>query len=58
VGISQGHKPGAATIIGHQALKAAVPDGYTIGYSSTNSQRVFNGRLVRIQVRSPWPRQL
>ena len=29
------NKPGAATIIGHQALKAATPDGYTIGYSST-----------------------
>src|SRR5687767_9505135 len=29
------NKPGAATIIGHQALKAAAPDGYTIGYSST-----------------------
>ena len=29
------NKPGAATIIGHQYLKAAAPDGYTIGYSST-----------------------
>lgn len=29
------NKPGAATIIGHQLLKAATPDGYTIGYSST-----------------------
>jgi tripartite-type tricarboxylate transporter receptor subunit TctC len=29
------NKPGAATIIGHQAVKAATPDGYTIGYSST-----------------------
>ena len=29
------NKPGAATIIGHQYLKAAPPDGYTIGYSST-----------------------
>jgi tripartite-type tricarboxylate transporter receptor subunit TctC len=29
------NKPGAAAIIGHQALKAAAPDGYTIGYSST-----------------------
>lgn len=29
------NKPGASTIIGHQYLKAAVPDGYTIGYSST-----------------------
>ena len=29
------NKPGAATIIGHQYLKAATPDGYTIGYSST-----------------------
>jgi tripartite-type tricarboxylate transporter receptor subunit TctC len=29
------NKPGASTIIGHQYLKAATPDGYTIGYSST-----------------------
>jgi tripartite-type tricarboxylate transporter receptor subunit TctC len=29
------NKPGAAAIIGHQVLKAAAPDGYTIGYSST-----------------------
>ena len=29
------NKPGAATIIAHQALKAAPPDGYTIAYSST-----------------------
>jgi tripartite-type tricarboxylate transporter receptor subunit TctC len=29
------NKPGAATIIGHQYLKGAAPDGYTIGYSST-----------------------
>jgi tripartite-type tricarboxylate transporter receptor subunit TctC len=29
------NKPGAATIIGHQYLKAATPDGYTIGFSST-----------------------
>lgn len=29
------NKPGAATIIGHQYLKAAAPDGYTIGFSST-----------------------
>jgi tripartite-type tricarboxylate transporter receptor subunit TctC len=29
------NKPGAATIIGHQYLKAAAPDGYTIAYSST-----------------------
>jgi tripartite-type tricarboxylate transporter receptor subunit TctC len=29
------NKAGAATIIGHQFLKAAAPDGYTIGYSST-----------------------
>jgi tripartite-type tricarboxylate transporter receptor subunit TctC len=29
------NKPGAATIIGHQYLKGAPPDGYTIGYSST-----------------------
>lgn len=29
------NKPGAATIIGHQFLKAAPPDGYTIAFSST-----------------------
>lgn len=29
------NKPGAATIIAHQALKAAPADGYTIAYSST-----------------------
>jgi tripartite-type tricarboxylate transporter receptor subunit TctC len=29
------NKPGAATIIAHQALKAAPPDGHTIAYSST-----------------------
>ena len=29
------NKPGAATIIAHQFLKAAPADGYTIGYSST-----------------------
>lgn len=29
------NKPGAATIIAHQFLKAAAPDGYTIAFSST-----------------------
>ena len=29
------NKPGAATIIAHQYLKAAPPDGYTIAFSST-----------------------
>ena len=29
------NKPGAGSIIGHQFLKAAAPDGYTIGLSST-----------------------
>lgn len=29
------NKPGAATIIAHQFLKAAPPDGYTIAFSST-----------------------
>jgi tripartite-type tricarboxylate transporter receptor subunit TctC len=29
------NKGGAASIIGHQHLKAAAPDGYTIGFSST-----------------------
>ena len=28
------NKPGAATIIAHQYLKAAPPDGYTIAFSS------------------------
>ena len=29
------NKPGAAAIIGHQALEGRRADGYTIGYSST-----------------------